>query len=685
MYTMRSAFLVLVATNISPPGVPGEVIHRRTEQTLCAVELNHGDTLEFMLRNGQTRTLFVESTEARVLLTNVPQPKKGFHGGATLYEMACRVRIDGHPMTMRRYVPVQQSFYEPCVVNGMRIWFDAVRGVERFLNDNHGGGLPRKDARFAVQDATEPICPQPLRPWYPSEENCIDVARCYNADDVWMGPYFGTDLHGGLDVNMPIGTPLWAPIDFDTQYYFNSLQRGDNNNRWRAVRTWENGQRWVLQAHHMVRLLVPENTPLRQNVHYAEAAGVLTGTHAHSHFVFKVGPEEDEILLDPWIIFWQIFENNKRRAGEIRAAIEPVGPAKTGQAIKFDGSGSSPGVTGNTLRYRWTFGDGGTAIAAAPTYVFTRPGIYPVTLTVCDGVRRARTTQHITIDGEAVDDRPALVLQAPEAVTFQPWRCGATDVYGRQPALEPCTLRFTARPGSSPRPAAQNVLCRNGGGGRLADPAIHVQYLAGRNWLAVSADGHRLSVAVDASQMPNRHGEYRADVTVDCLGALNSPQVFSVHLTVPPPQNGPRSSVTVDNNDDECFAAPWAWVSPQFHQHFPDRWKPGYRGDYLVHTGAGGCGELVRFTPDLRAGKYDISLPDETPFRPSPLAPEEVRFAVRVRHKHGLETVWIQPLESRRIGSFEFAEGTEGYVEILAEGASGLVVADAVRFERQED
>ena len=124
--------------------------------------------------------------------------------------------------------------------------------METFLNDNHGGGVPRKDVRLALQDATLPIAPQVLRPWYPNPDNWIDAGESYNANDVWMGPYHGADLHGGVDINMPIGTPLWAPIDFDTQFYFNSLEKGDNNNRWRGIRTWPNGQRWVLQAHHLV-------------------------------------------------------------------------------------------------------------------------------------------------------------------------------------------------------------------------------------------------------------------------------------------------------------------------------------------------------------------------------------------------------------------------------------------------
>lgn len=676
--------LTLAATCcIGVSSIQAAVFECLAQETLTAVELDEEDTLRFTLRNGQSRTLTVESTDARVLLTNLPRLKQGFPGGETMYEMTCRVRIDGHPMTMRRYVPVQQSFYEPYVINGMRIWFDGVRKIDRFLNDNHGGGVPRKDVRFAIQDAGLPICPQPLRPWYPNAENYIDVGQCYNADDVWMGPYFGADLHGGLDINMPIGTPLWAPIDFDDQYYFNSLELGHNNNRWRGVRTWPDGQRWVLQAHHIQRLRVPQDSPLKQGVHYADAAGVLTGAHAHSHFVFKIGPEGDQTLLDAWIVFWQIFENNKRRANAIRAVMAPLGPQKTGEPVRFSSEGSIAGVQGNHLRHRWTFGDGGTSIEAEPSYVFTSPGIYPVRLVVDDGVQQAAFTQHITVDGETVDDVPSLVLESPDSIAFQRRPVEAMDVYGWKVEREPCVLQFTARPRSSPRPSPQAVLCRNAGGSELAEPQVEIRYREGQQWLKVLPKGVRLEVAVDASRLPDRHGVYHADVVVDCLGALNSPQVFGVEIRIPPPRERPASTVTVDNEDAGCYRTPWFWLSPQFHRHFPDRWKPGHRGSYLLSRGGATGDERVRFTPDLGAGAYRVSLSADTPFRPSVQMSQDIRFRVRVRHRDGIEDVWMEPLKSREVGIFDFKEGTEGYVEILAGGATGPVVADAVKFELQ--
>ncbi|RJP33292.1 MAG: hypothetical protein C4527_05140 [Candidatus Omnitrophota bacterium] len=96
--------------------------------------------------------------------------------------------------------PANGASYEPYVINGMRIWFDGVRTIGDWFNENHGDCLPKKQARFTVQDMTLPLCPQEMRAWYPNPTNTIDVRESYNADDVWMGPYQGADLHGGLDI-----------------------------------------------------------------------------------------------------------------------------------------------------------------------------------------------------------------------------------------------------------------------------------------------------------------------------------------------------------------------------------------------------------------------------------------------------------------------------------------------------
>jgi len=480
---------------------------------------------------------------------------------------------------------------------------------------------------------------------------------------------------------------------------------GHNNNRWRGIRRWENGDVWALQTHHLIELLVPENTPLKAEEPYATTAGVHVGSHQHTHFEFKIGRARDpqrpgrpggeaeapasiaqpvdfddesqlaqtrpEVLhLDPWIVFRQIFEDRKARRGAIRAAIGPCSPAETGRPVTFSAAGSRPAGGASRLQCYWTFGDGGFARGTTAAHVFAAPGVYPVTLVVDDGAHRATTTQHVTLGGDPVQ-QPVLVLAAPDEPAFRRRPVRAMDVYGSPVGFIPHTLEFVAR-SSRPVPRSKHVRLENLGGGELpvADSEIEVE--GEKGWLEVlcRGDGNRqsLGVAVDAAGLPP--GTYAARVRLSCAGVLNSPQSFRVRLRVM--SELAAGEVTVDDGDPGFFATPYFWVGHRFCRCPSD--KRGYGGFYLTNGGRPAAGEFARFTPDLSAGRYEVSLSGQTPFVPG------TEFDVRVRHRGGEQSVRVEPARSRTIGTFEFDEGSDGFVELRAEGAKGLVMADAVTF-----
>ena len=672
---------LLIALVFPPPAAAAQppedapmpqTVRREAADTLTALELNCGDTLTFALRSGETRTLVVGRATAAVLERVEP--------GGVVYHFTCGVTVDGHRLRLERYVCSQECFYEPYVVNGMRIWLDAVRAVTDMipLRDIEAQRTPRKYVRLAVQDATLPDCPQKMGPWYPNDKNAIDVGDCYNGDDCWLGPYLGKACHGGLDINHAKGEPLWAPIDVDDHWLFNSLAAGHNNNRWRGVRTWPNGDTWTLQTHHLVKMLVPEHKPLKRGVQYATAAGVHVGSHQHTHYVFKVRPRQGgpEIHLDPWILFWQIFETRRAEAGEIRAAMAPLSPAKTGEAVGFSAAGSHAGKGAGQLTCRWTFGDGGFATGPGPRYAFARPGVYPVTLVVDDGIHRAARTQHITVDGPAVA-APALALGAPDEPGFRLRPVHAMDAYATPPRARPHTLRLAAAPNAaaSGGPAGtRTIALRNLGKRALAPAKVTVRGEPGAAWLRVSATGagNRQALAVRAEPAGLAPGRYAADVTVACPGALNSPQRFGVELTVRPTRRA--RTVIVDDRDDGFAATPYFWVGHRFCRAK----RRGHAGRYLTNGARARKGAFARFTPDLDAGRYEVSFHEKTPFA------QDAAFDVRVRHAAGETVVRARPARSRVLGTFDFREGTGGYVELLAEGAAGLVVADAVVFRRAD-
>jgi hypothetical protein len=135
----------------------------------------------------------------------------------------------------------------------------------------------------------------------------------------------------------------------------------------------------------------------------------------------------------------------------------------------------------------------------------------------------------------------------------------------------------------------------------------------------------------------------------------------------------PGDRVTIDDRDPGFYATPFFWVGHRFSRC--PKGRRGHGGFYLTNGSRPTAGEFVRFTPDLKAGKYAISLNEATPFRPG------TEFDVRVRHRSGETTVRMRPENSRRVGAFAFDEGGTGFVEIHAGGSKGLVIADAVVFE----
>lgn len=295
------------------------IIEKAARPTLTAVELDIDDELHFTLVNGQTRRIRIKGVGSSIYRSNKDEPGRK---GPILVElqMTLVMEIDGHHIDMKRWVGNQKSFYEPWNLFGMTIWFDATSRLFNHLKEAHGVCNPRKHVRLAVQDATLRVCPVLLHPWCPLPEGTLRIEDCYEGSDCWMGPYEGSDAHGGLDINHPAGTPIWTPLAIDDHYYFNSLAAGHNNNRWRGIKNWPDGSTWHLQVHHVIRLLAPEHTPLEAGMHLADGAGVLAGHFEHSHFVFAIiepgQSEEDRILLDPWILFRQMYRDRELTAAK---------------------------------------------------------------------------------------------------------------------------------------------------------------------------------------------------------------------------------------------------------------------------------------------------------------------------------------------------------------------------------
>jgi hypothetical protein len=299
------------------------ILRRQAKPTLTAVEMNHGETLEFTPLKGRPVSIELVDTRAEIVHTTLREPGQEEPRARTVYRFWADLRIDGEAVRLEREVGTQRSFYEPWIVGGVRIWLDAVDAIFEFMRETHGAcrlqencahphrAPPRRQARLVVQDASVRVCPEIVHPWCPLPADGLRIEQCYRGEDCWMGAYDGASAHGGLDINHPRGTPLFVPFDLDTHFLYNSTAMGHNNNRWRGIRQWDDGTTWMLTSCHMIRLTVPEQTALRAGTQYAEGAGVLVGAAEHSHFAFAVLDHGEWIRLDPWILFWQMYEDQK--------------------------------------------------------------------------------------------------------------------------------------------------------------------------------------------------------------------------------------------------------------------------------------------------------------------------------------------------------------------------------------
>ncbi len=682
---MKVIITIIFITTLLFQGLLGKSKDLKTKSTLTVIEINKGDEINYELKNGRIVKIILKECRSEIIFSTVDLPSKGTSNDASVYKMECTVNIDGQDMEMVRYVPVQESFYEPYVVNGLRIWFDALGNLSEFYNENHGECLPVKDARFALQDATLPICPEKITDWCPMPAGFPDVGKCYRGEDTWLGTYFGTDLHGGMDVDMPSNTPLWSPISFDNNYYFNSLKAGHNNNRWRALKHWKNGDTWILQTHHLNELLIPEFQPINKGEKYAYTAGIHTGYHPHTHFVFKVKQQDDEeVLIDPWIIFWQILENRKAASKELKAVINQFEPGKTGSTIQFDGTNSQLGLSGTIPYHYWSFGEGGFSTMPNPVHIYQKPGIYPVTLTLFDGENYVTTTQHITINGE-VASLPELKVNQGNNPSFDSRNVWEMDSYGHGNILIPNTIHFSVPQLKDDTIKSQAIILNYLNKKYLISNKYPVRlepvYKHGNNWLKVKKTEINdttslLEIIPDINKMNKHEGEFVAYLVINDDRCINSPVM--VRVIVDFIKANDEKTIIIDNQDVNCIKSNYYWLTNKLD--LP--WTKAYRESFLLSSGKSE-NDYIRFLPKLKEGRYKVSL--MSPLYQQELLAKQIKgFYVNVNSKEGIKSIWINPSASVNIGEFDFLPGNS-YVEICSKNAKGIIIVDAIVFEKTKE
>lgn len=100
--------------------------------------------------------------------------------------------------------------------------------------------------------------------------------------------------------------------------------------------------------------------------------------------------------------------------------------AKPGEAVSFDGTGSSD-PDGNVLSWEWDFGDGNVGSGATPTHAYSMAGDYTVTLVVTDdsGTKSSAVTTQASIRDSSSGE--ALYLAHCADCHGDPWGGAAVD------------------------------------------------------------------------------------------------------------------------------------------------------------------------------------------------------------------------------------------------------------------
>lgn len=114
-------------------------------------------------------------------------------------------------------------------------------------------------------------------------------------------------------------------------------------------------------------------------------------------------------------------------------------------------------------------------------------------------------------------------------------------------ALEPSVLSFESRPGSGD-PPPKVVAVNNSSSGALDVVTLSTAYLGGSGWLTTTTTGSGNSQSIENSVATAglAPGSYTATVAVSSTNAKNTPQNYTVTLSVLAPDAGPPSDSSVD-------------------------------------------------------------------------------------------------------------------------------------------
>ncbi len=632
----------------------------RAKKTVTPIEVDCGDVIHYTLASGFTNQLEILHCSAKVVETNKQDLNDDWPEGGTILKLICTAKVNGLDACFVKYIGCQESFSQPYLINGMHLWLDNAKCLFDVIPENHGECRAQKDVRLVLHDGSLPICPQEISDWCDMYgKDYIDIGECYNGDDCYLGAYNGSAAHGGLDINHPKGTAIYAPIDFDDQCYFHSLPCGDVNNRWKAVRHWDSDSAWVLQVHHIGGLTIEEHTSVARGTQVAEGALVHLGCHAHSHFVFRAYERGEEYVLDPWILFRQILINKRKH--RLHGAIQHQNRIITGERAAFTGISNKPDTT-----FLWRISDGTSYYGESINHIFTNPGIYAVELSTFTQDESDYTLEYVSVNGNAISTPRMLVCIQDRG--FCQKQLPYTPNYGfQQDLLNVMDLAFHRNYQGT---VVRDFTIVKSGPIPLDVKEIEVVSSTDAIQAAVSKKAENeivVRVCADAARLSE--GQL---IRLDLRSALiNGCQTIWLKVRLAEQSHDPAIICSCKSRD--FYLEGYSFVGHKFVNWFGSR---GYEQFYLTDGGEKNSNAKAVFRPVLSAGRYQLE------FMEHELLERNCLIAVKVTDVDGDHEVKVNPRESLIIGTFTFSEGNGGRVELISCQSTGIVLADAIKFVR---
>jgi hypothetical protein len=445
--SLATARCITLALIVAWAGIcRGAGVNHSADVFLTPVMLNSSDTLHFTMTNGQVRRVTVLNSGVNVFTDF----------GQRQWSIWADLEIDGQTMRLTYEPFSMKALYEPTVVNGMRIGLDGVDTLASAIgiptSDGPSTVTPSKDVRLWVNDASFPLLPN-ASPWFKLyQDRTQSHPPTYSVQTTWpvnddyrvrqdrdvhpttteltyarstydytckTGYLGGWDygFHVGLDIQMPINTPLYAVTDDAEQRGISGATY--NSSSYIVDRT--NGDRWRFRNLHVSSIVGTVGTLYDAGTLMANSGDQGAGI-PHTHTLFSDRPlDSSSIPLNPWIAMWQGLENRKEADGVIRAAIAPPTGGAAGEAITFSSTGSHPGWTGASqlVSYFWVFSDGTTSTSASLSKAFSQPGMQQAILIVDDGRLKDLDEVFFTIAGTEAAS-PVITMDIYASTSSQP-------------------------------------------------------------------------------------------------------------------------------------------------------------------------------------------------------------------------------------------------------------------------